>query len=62
MYNTVWHPILGSHDFFGVNIYTSVVVKNNPNPGSEANYFADAEIITNQDCANWTHSGSNWLK
>ncbi|XP_067683478.1 lactase/phlorizin hydrolase-like [Haliotis asinina] len=51
----------GSHDFLGVNYYSSSFARNDPQPvGDTPTYDNDKEVYTYAD-QNWLGSGSNWL-
>ncbi|XP_072030792.1 lactase/phlorizin hydrolase-like [Amphiura filiformis] len=53
--------IKGTGDFFGLNAYTSTVVKDKPNANSDQNYEADQDVERYQP-DEWPTSGSGWLR
>ncbi|XP_060578197.1 lactase/phlorizin hydrolase-like [Ruditapes philippinarum] len=53
--------VKGSFDFFGLNMYTSVMVSHKTCDENDTSYECDQELMEEKD-PNWLGSGSDWLK
>ncbi|XP_076452482.1 lactase/phlorizin hydrolase-like [Babylonia areolata] len=51
----------GAYDFLGMNHYTTNLIRNNPNPNSDANYEADQDMESRSDPC-WADTEAGWLK
>ncbi|XP_071963684.1 myrosinase 1-like [Antedon mediterranea] len=53
--------IKGTHDFFGLNAYTTTVCRYHESPTSEVNYESDQDVYRFQP-DDWPKSASEWLR